>query len=394
MSNQVYANNMEVSCKQAAGKSICAFPDVCFTPPLTPATPPGVPIPYPNTGMASDTTDGSTSVKISGQEVMLKNKSFFKKSMGDEAGSAPKKGVVTSKNMGKVYFSAWSMDVKAEGENIVRNLDITTHNHGSVPGNTPVWPYLDEVAAPGIEKKCTGDMKKEKEACKDYTPHGSKDPCGKAELGIAKKPKQTMSSPEPDALADHTAASKCLAARRCALQPYKSTKSHCCQPQTGHHLIEASALHNKGRGGNESIPVKGMLDYSENMAPCVCAEGTSQNVGTHALMHTYQSAAAAKCKVGDVPLSDGSHLTGQKSTTYKDAKASSIESMKKAFPESGCDEECLAAQLDAYHNQCGIKDDTVIKAVETGQTDVSAADKSVADRSARVIKKRALDDLE
>ena len=123
-----------------------------MTPPQTPATPPGVPIPYPNTGMASDTTDGSTTVKISGQEVMLKNKSYFKKSTGDEAGCAPKKGVVTSKNMGKVYFKAWSMDVKIEGENVVRMLDLTTHNHGSNPANTGPWPYLDEVAAPGIER--------------------------------------------------------------------------------------------------------------------------------------------------------------------------------------------------------------------------------------------------
>jgi Domain of unknown function (DUF4150) len=146
MSNQVYANNMEVSCKQAAGKSICAFPDVCMTPPQTPATPPGVPIPYPNTGMASDTSDGSTSVKVSGQEVMLKNKSCFKKSMGDEAGAAPMKGVVTHKNTGKVFFNAWSMDVKFEGENVVRMLDLTTHNHGSVPGNSPPYIYTDEVA--------------------------------------------------------------------------------------------------------------------------------------------------------------------------------------------------------------------------------------------------------
>src|SRR5213595_1279282 len=101
MSNEVYANGMEVSCKAAAGKSICAFPDVCMTPPQTPATPPGVPIPYPNTGMASDTSDGSTSVKISGQEVSLKRKIYFKKSMGDEAGCAPMKGVVTHKNTGK-----------------------------------------------------------------------------------------------------------------------------------------------------------------------------------------------------------------------------------------------------------------------------------------------------
>ena len=153
MSNQVYANNMEVSCKQAAGKSICAFPDVCFTPPQTPATPPGVPIPYPNTGMASDTSDGSSSVKVSGQEVMLKNKSYFKKSMGNEAGCAPKKGVMTSKNMGKVFFTMWSMDVKVEGENVVRHLDLTTHNHGSNP-NTGPWPHTDEMMVPPSNPTC------------------------------------------------------------------------------------------------------------------------------------------------------------------------------------------------------------------------------------------------
>jgi hypothetical protein len=145
MANQVYANNMEVACKAADGKSICAFPDVCFTPPLTPATPPGVPIPYPNTGMASDTTDGSKTVQVSGKEVMLKNKSYFKTSAGNEAGSAPKKGVVTSKIKGKVYFNAWSMDVKIEGENVVRHLDLTTHNHGSYPSNTTPWPYADAM---------------------------------------------------------------------------------------------------------------------------------------------------------------------------------------------------------------------------------------------------------
>ncbi len=156
MSNEVYANMMEVSCKQAAGKSICAFPDVCMTPPQTPATPPGIPIPYPNTGMASDTSDGSTTVKISGQEVMLKNKSNFKKSMGDEAGVAPMKGVITHKNMGKVFFTMWSMDVKIEGENAVRMLDLTTHNHGSMPGNTPPWPYTDAVAPPDIPSNDCG----------------------------------------------------------------------------------------------------------------------------------------------------------------------------------------------------------------------------------------------
>ena len=150
MGNEVYANMMEVSCKSASGKTICAVPDVCMTPPQTPATPPGVPIPYPNTGMASDTADGSSSVQVSGAEMMLKNKSYFKKSTGDEAGAAPMKGVVTSKNTGKVYFNMWSMDVKVEGENVVRHLDITTHNHASsVPGNSPPMPYTDGMAPGG-----------------------------------------------------------------------------------------------------------------------------------------------------------------------------------------------------------------------------------------------------
>ena len=153
---------MEVSCKQAAGKSICAFPDVCMTPPMTPATPPGVPIPYPNTGMASDTSDGSSSVKISGQEVMLKNKSYFKKSMGDEAGAAPMKGVITHKNMGKVYFTAWSMDVRVEGENVVRMLDLTTHNHASQPGQIATV-YTDEMFAAAVD--AGGDSLPKCECC-------------------------------------------------------------------------------------------------------------------------------------------------------------------------------------------------------------------------------------
>jgi hypothetical protein len=145
MSNDVYANGREVACKSGSGKSPCAFPDVCFTPPLTPATPPGVPVPYPNTGFESDTTQGSKTVKINNKEVMLRNKSYFSKSTGDEAGCAPKKNIITSVNRGKVYFVSWSMDVKFEGENVVRHLDLTTHNHASSPGATPPFPDLSKM---------------------------------------------------------------------------------------------------------------------------------------------------------------------------------------------------------------------------------------------------------
>jgi len=147
MGKKVFANKMEIACKASTGKMICAFPDVCMTPPQTPATPPGVPIPYPNTGMASDTAKGTKKVKINGKEVGLKNKSEFKKSTGDEAGSAPKKGVVTSKTSGKAYFTSWSMNVKFEGQNVIRNLDLMTTNHASsMPGNTPPWPFIASVS--------------------------------------------------------------------------------------------------------------------------------------------------------------------------------------------------------------------------------------------------------
>lgn len=163
MADEVYANSQEISCKAGSGKSIAAMPDVCFTPPQTPATPPGVPIPYPNTGMASDCSDGSKTVQISGQEVMLKDKSYFKKSTGDEAGSAPKKGVITSKITGKVYFTAWSMDVKFEGENVVRHLDMTTHNHGSPQPNTGPTAHQSKASSGKAEKDpCRHRRKKSK----------------------------------------------------------------------------------------------------------------------------------------------------------------------------------------------------------------------------------------
>jgi hypothetical protein len=103
--------------------------------------------------MDQDTTEGSKTVKITGKEVMLKNKSYFKQSYGDEAGCAAKKGVITSVNRGKVYFKSWSMDVKFEGENVVRALDLTTHNHMSDPPNSPPITHTDEMAVPSAE--CT-----------------------------------------------------------------------------------------------------------------------------------------------------------------------------------------------------------------------------------------------
>jgi hypothetical protein len=217
MSNEVYANGREVSCKAANGKSICAFPDVCLSPPSPPAGP--VPIPYPNTGVAADTSDGSKTVQISGQEVMLKDSSDFKKSTGDEAATKSLgMGVVTHQITGKVYFTSWSMDVKIEGENAVRHLDMMTHNHMSTPGNTPPWPYTDAMAP-------------------------STGPC-------AGQPK------------------------RCKTTPYKDG---CPDGQTPHHIVPDHCSKQPGKGG---LRYEGCSKITHGNAPCVCVTGEDKSATT------------------------------------------------------------------------------------------------------------------
>jgi hypothetical protein len=128
MSKNVFANGKEISAKDDDNQSICAMPDVCLSPPSPPAGP--IPIPYPNTAEASDTDGGTRTVKIGGAEVGMKNSSNYKKSTGDEAATKSLgMGVVTHTIQGKMVHAAWSMDVKAEGANVIRHMDMTTHNH-------------------------------------------------------------------------------------------------------------------------------------------------------------------------------------------------------------------------------------------------------------------------
>jgi Domain of unknown function (DUF4150) len=136
MGVNVFANKQEIACKSADGQAPAAFPDVCLTPPPPPAGP--LPIPYPNTAFARDTMDGSTTVMICAQQVMLRDQSVFKKSVGNEpATKAQGMGVVTHTIEGEASFMAWSFDVKIEGANVDRNFDIMLHNEQSNPSNTP-----------------------------------------------------------------------------------------------------------------------------------------------------------------------------------------------------------------------------------------------------------------
>ena len=353
MANDVFANNREISCKSGEGKSICAFPDVCMTPPENPATPPGIPVPYPNTGMASDTTEGSRSVRISGKEIMLKNKSYFKKSMGDEAGCAAKKGIITSVNRGKVYFIAWSMDVKAEGENVVRHLDMTTHNHASPGTNTPPTVHIDRMAMMKASTSCETEKGEinthcgpnlEKATCPSSTK--IKEAKAKLERRTAEAARAEAQQELDNAYRNYAAAMQqnpCQRALRCAMMPYKQRKKSCCPHQTPEHIIQgAQFFYGKSTGGRRR---NGCTTYKYRKAPCVCAEGGA-TVATHGLLGAGRKDYINKNHAGD-----------PETWKFSDAVKCGVQSTCEVF--GNCTEACIESQLrQGAHAK--IDDDTPI----------------------------------
>lgn len=138
----VGVNMMSVVHKSSSGTTI-AFPDVCKTP--SPGGP--VPIPYPNVAKSSDSAKTAKKVKADGKPVCVKD-SNFSTSTGDEAGTAGG-GVASSKTKGKAEFVNYSFDVKVEGKNVPRAMDLMLHNNK----NTPPVPVLQGpvIAIPGSE---------------------------------------------------------------------------------------------------------------------------------------------------------------------------------------------------------------------------------------------------
>lgn len=130
----VFANGREISGKATPNKTIAAFPDVCLSPPTPPAGP--LPIPYPITGVASDTDDGTSSVFIKGKEVGKKNGVEYSKVNGNQpATNNFGAGVISHKITGPLKFAAYSMDVSIEDGGAERFMDMTIQNQGNTsPG--------------------------------------------------------------------------------------------------------------------------------------------------------------------------------------------------------------------------------------------------------------------
>ena len=79
MPGTVIVNDVTVVHAGSTGQAIAAAPDFCKTP--TPGGP--APMPYPNVAMSSTTSAASTTVKMDGKKIMLKD-SEFSTSTGDE----------------------------------------------------------------------------------------------------------------------------------------------------------------------------------------------------------------------------------------------------------------------------------------------------------------------
>jgi len=124
MGGSVTANGRSILHKGHGQSHVCAVPDVCKTP--SPGGP--VPIPYVNVARDGDLADGADSVRIEGNPV-THVASKISTSSGDEAGSAG--GVMSGKFKGAMSWKMGSLDVKVEGQSVVRFLDSGLHNGNS-----------------------------------------------------------------------------------------------------------------------------------------------------------------------------------------------------------------------------------------------------------------------
>ncbi|MBJ6759811.1 DUF4150 domain-containing protein [Myxococcaceae bacterium JPH2] len=147
MGNTVGVNKMSVVTKDSNGTTV-AVPDVCKTP--SPGGP--IPIPYPNVARSADTAKGSKSVEVEGNPLCLKD-SNFSTSTGDEAGTAGG-GVASSKTKGKAEFVNYSFDVKVEGKNVARAMDLMLHNDKNTPPAPLIQPPVVGLGKDKTEPKC------------------------------------------------------------------------------------------------------------------------------------------------------------------------------------------------------------------------------------------------
>ncbi len=147
----------------------------------------------------------------------------------------------------------------------------------------------------------------------------------------------------------------CIRARRCQLVPMRETHNGsiakcddsdeeveeafgpatgkgCCPGQTGHHILPKAMFKNCA-----AYNTGGASGCAHQQAPTVCVEGVNNTHGTHGAMHRQLDQQMKKYSSGKM--------------TMDQAIDEGAESVKKVFPESGCSEKCLKAQLESFYKK-------------------------------------------
>lgn len=166
---------------------------------------------------------------------------------------------------------------------------------------------------------------------------------------LAKAP--TPSTVLADMMTAAAVANPCIQARRCVLVPYEETEQKskvssgkvqansgkgCCPGQTGHHVLPGAMFEDKNANDCSK-------KYDHKKGLVICAEGTSNRVGSHGVAHTALDKSIERYM-----------KTGAKTISYEEASARGIGAVRSINP--ACSKDCLKAQLDSYYKdklECG-----------------------------------------
>ncbi|SPL71756.1 PAAR-like domain-containing protein [Acinetobacter stercoris] len=147
------AENLQLR-KESGWIVVSTMPDVCKTP-MGSSTPP---VPYPVTAKLTDAQLVSTNVNANGHQVLLHNKSYISKTLGDQAGVA--KGIKSGTVGDRCYPIDKSSSYTINGKRIVRVDDTFSMNGSEGKGNTEgivvkesaILPTITVTAKPEEEK--------------------------------------------------------------------------------------------------------------------------------------------------------------------------------------------------------------------------------------------------
>jgi len=201
-------------------------------------------------------------------------------------------------------------------------MDMTTHNHGSGANQPAPWLYADALAqAPG--GACN------KPADKDYVA-------------------QTKENCVPDKW--HSKACCGCSGRKCMMVPGDLSKKYCCKKgkthRTPHHVVPAADHYTKPgirlkldrnkmtQGQARRYMRDGNKTYDQKAAPCICAEGNDHRPDSQ------------HGEIGRAITHLRNKIPGK---TYKyEQLAPGAARIVERF--TGCDAECIKAQMDNYHS--------------------------------------------